>query len=129
MTALLLDNYASIAGGLAQIDGGAWQNVTVTDDLPVQLQFPVFAVIEAGGVPSGVYTLLFEVIDPSGEVKALSSLALVVDEPAQLVRVPCAFNLTAHVDNFGIWSLVVRSELDELAAIDLMIKPPDPDGG
>jgi hypothetical protein len=93
--------------------------------IPARLTLPVFCVIEAGGADAGEYTIVFEAHSPSGEVRARESIALVVDEPADLVRVPYTCALEVQADELGLWRVTARSDTRALGAIDLMVKQPD----
>ncbi|HWF70618.1 MAG TPA: hypothetical protein VG187_13825 [Mycobacterium sp.] len=85
----------------------------------------MFSVIEAGGVDAGKYTIAFEARNPSGETCGRTSLALVVDNPGDLVRAPCGCGININADELGIWQVVALSDTAQLASIDLMVKQPD----
>jgi hypothetical protein len=123
VSSLMLANYAAVDRGLIHIINGAWQNISVIL-IPSRIPLPVFAVIEAGGVDPGEYTVAFEARNPSGEVRATASFALVVEEQGDLVRVPCAFGLEVEVDELGLWRVTARSDMGQLGAIEVMIKQP-----
>ena len=121
LSALLVDQTAQISGGLLSLTGGGWSFVALRT-IPAQLDFPVACLVEAGGVPAGEYTLVFELLNPSWQPRTRRSLALAVDLAGDLLRIPLAFDLPATIDAFGIWRIVVRSDLAELGAIDVLVK-------
>jgi hypothetical protein len=92
--------------------------------IPSRIPLAVFAVIEAGGVDPGEYTVAFEARNPSGEVRATASFALVVEEQGDLVRVPWAFGLEVEGDELGLWRVTAKSDMGQLGAIEVMIKQP-----
>ncbi len=47
------------------------------------------------------------------------------EDPAGLVRIPCALNLPVDVDLFGIWQTTVKSELAQPTSIEVMVKAPN----
>jgi hypothetical protein len=124
VSTLLLANHVAIDRGLVHVLNGAWQHYNLIL-VPSPLTLAVFSVIEAGGADTGEYTIVFEARNPSGEIRARSGLLLAVDEPGDLVRVPCACGLTVEVDELGLWQVIARSDTKQLAAIDVMIKQPD----
>jgi hypothetical protein len=124
VSTLLLANYISIDGGLAHMIHGAWQSWNVVL-IPTRLTLPIFCVIEAGGADAGEYTIVFEAHSPSGELRARQSIALVVDESAELVRVPYTCALEVEADELGMWRVTARSDTKALGAIDLIVKQPD----
>lgn len=121
LSALLVDQSAQISGGLLSLTGGGWSFVALRT-IPAQVDFPVACLVEAGGVPVGEYTLVFELLNPSWKPQTRRSLAVAVDLSGDLLRIPLAFDLPATVDAFGIWRIVVRSDLAELGALDVLVK-------
>lgn len=121
LSALLLANYSEIRGGLATIVGAAWQNVCVLN-VPATCTFCGFAVLEAGGVDPGVYSITFELQNPDGEVKATLHPALAVDSSGDVIRVPMWFNLVADVDRWGVWTIVVKSATSEMGSLKFVVK-------
>jgi hypothetical protein len=79
-------------------------------------------VIEAGGADAGEYTVIFELLAPSGAVRASASIAVVVDRPGDIVRLSYVYVLAGSVDEFGIWRIVIKSDVAQLAALDVMVK-------
>jgi hypothetical protein len=126
VSSLMLANYATVDRGLVHILNGAWQNTCVVL-IPSQITLPVLAVIEAGGVDAGEYTVTFEAHNPSGETRATASFAFVVEQQGDLVRLPWAVGLDVQVDELGLWQVTVRSDKEQLGSIDVMIKQPDAD--
>ncbi|MDZ4232862.1 MAG: hypothetical protein U1C73_03680, partial [Dietzia sp.] len=84
--------------------------------------FPVFTLFEAGGVEVGEYTAIYEVVSPNGEVRTTANVAIGVERKGDLVRIPFTIALTPSIDEVGIWRIAVRSELAQMATIDVMIK-------
>lgn len=122
VSTLLLVNYAEILPNcLVAAVGAGWQNISVLN-LGDQAHFPVFAIIELGGVDEGEYTLVFELRNPSGEQRSRISLAVAVERLGDVLRLPVVLNLSAAVDEFGIWHLTVGSDVQALAALDVMVK-------
>jgi len=120
----MLANYATVDRGLVHVVNGAWQSLSVIL-IPSRTILPVFAVIEAGGVEMGEYTVVFEAFNPSGAMRATASFVLAVEEEGDLARVPCAVGLEVEVDELGIWRCAARSDHGPLGAVDVMIKQPD----
>ena len=121
LSALLVDRSAQISGGLVSLTGGGWSFVALRT-VPARVDFPVTCLVEAGGVPAGEYTLVFELLNPSWKPRTRRSLAVAVDVSGDLLRIPLAFDLPATIDAFGIWRIVVRSDIAELGAIDVLVK-------
>lgn len=122
-SALLLVSSAKVEEGLVNMSGGAWQNFTVKQKIPETIEIPVFAVVEAGGVPSGVYSVRIEVTNPAGELRGDSELAYVVEESGEIVRTPIALDIRTVVDAYGIWGISVSTEIARLASTTFMVKP------
>lgn len=121
VSALLLADYVKLTNGLATVVAGAWSNYSILN-IPAPVNLPLFAVIEGGGVEPGEYTITFELVSPSGDVRATTRIAVVVQRKGDMSRIPCALDLAGNVHEFGIWRVVVRSDVAELAALDVMVK-------
>lgn len=120
VSAVMLVNYAENRG-LASIVGGGWQNVSLLN-IPTQCAFPLFVMFEAGGVEVGEFTVAAEVRDPSGMQRGRASWALTVTTAGDVVRVPLCCTLSAEVDSFGLWAMVICASGRELARIDVLVK-------
>jgi hypothetical protein len=122
VSALLLANHiAMMPHGLATLVDAGWQGTSVLN-LPTPLNFPVLAVIEAGGVAAGEYSIIFELRAPSGEVQTSATIALVVERSGDLLRLPFSMGVPGTIDAYGLWQVVVKSEVAELGWLDIMVK-------
>src|SRR4029453_3793378 len=91
-------------------------------NLPTDCNVAVVCTIEAGDVPSGEYTVILELRNPSGEVRTRTSLALVVEKSGDVLRIPAYIGLHAPFDEYGVWRLTARSESADLASLDFLVK-------
>ncbi|TDY04845.1 hypothetical protein BCL50_3623 [Mycolicibacterium litorale] len=124
VSALLPANAVFVDNALAHILYGGWRHVDVIFT-PARIEMPMLVVVEAGGVDAGEYTITIDLHSPDGELRLTASLALVIDEPGDLVRVPFQHTWDFQADQLGVWRISVRSETSTLAVYDLMIKQPD----
>jgi hypothetical protein len=120
-TLLIANHITMMPHGLATIVDAGWGSTSVLN-LPTPLTFPLFTAIEAGRVEAGEYTVVFELCAPTGEVRTSVSVALVVERPGDVVRIQYVVGLSGDIDAFGIWRIVVRSEIRQLAVLDVMVK-------
>jgi hypothetical protein len=124
VSALMPANHLAIDNDLVHMLYGGWRHYDLLFT-PVGVIVPLLVVIEAGGVDAGEYTIELDVHSPDGELRATASLALAIDQPADLVRVPFGHTFQIHADQLGLWRFSVRTETTTLAVMDLMIKQPD----
>jgi hypothetical protein len=122
LSALMLANYARIdATGLVIIDGGGWQWRTFLN-LPIDYNLLIASIIDAGGAPPGEYTVQFEILNPAGERRGGRTAALAVEQSGDVVRIPAVFTVPVNIDMFGVWRVIVRSDLAMLQTLEFMIK-------
>jgi hypothetical protein len=120
VSALMLADYVE-AGGLVYMARGCWQNYSVLN-LPAKSFLPVLVVIEAGGVPPGEYTLILEAMGPDGTSQSQMSFPVTVEEAGDILRISRSCGLEVTFDAFGLWTIIAKTPVAELARLDLLVK-------
>lgn len=121
VSCMMLTNYAEIRGGLVSAVGGGWSSFSVRE-FPSEMSFPLFLLIEAGGVEVGDYTLSIHILDPSGSVTARQDFPVTVERRGDVVRIPRCCTLVATVETQGVWTVVCKASDRELARAGLVVK-------
>jgi hypothetical protein len=115
-------NYGeTYSGGLVSLVGGAWQSLSVLN-VPILYSLPLMIVFEAGGVPVGEYTAAVEVRSPAGQQRGYVAFPVTIDRAGEVCRIPRPCSVDFVIDAFGLWTIAVSSNGQELASLELVIK-------
>jgi hypothetical protein len=123
VSVLLFANSVEIRNGLVYMLGGGWDTWTATA-FPQFARVAVLAVIEAGHVPVGEYTVHVSLHDPSGARKARASFPIVVEKTGAVLRIPVWVLLDVTFEAAGRHALVVSTDLREIASIEIVVVGP-----
>ncbi|WP_157186133.1 hypothetical protein [Nocardia jiangxiensis] len=121
LSTVMLCNYVEISNSLGYVVGAGWQSVRVLN-IGDMRTFPIFMIIEAGGVPAGEYTIHADAWSPLGSRVGRTSFPITIEKAGDLIRIPRCVNLNARVDATGLWDIAISSDLEELARIRVMVK-------
>ena len=110
----LRENFGYVTG-----TGFAFYNVLNLNDI---LIFNGMLALECGGVQVGEYALTLEALDPQNNVASTVRFVFAVTEAGDLLRILFKFALQVTVNQFGMWTIVVRHEDRELARLPVVVK-------
>ena len=121
VSALMLANHVELRENFGYVTGTgfAFYNVLNLNDI---LIFNGMLALECGGVQVGEYALTLEALDPQNNVASTVRFVFAVTEAGDLLRILFKFALQVTVNQFGMWTIVVRHEDRELARLPVVVK-------
>ena len=121
VSSVLIGEHFHVRDGLVFATAGGWSWLSCLN-LPETRDVPVLVVLEAGNVPPGDYTIHVDMLDPHDAPGGRTSFPLTVETAGELVRIPVPLTVSATFNSYGRWTLVISSEIAELARLPISVR-------